>query len=201
MKATHTMDTQVSLQIGIDWADQKHDFCLCPSPQNSAIDSIAHSQESGVIASCAKHLHEWIEQLRKRFSSGDFEVCLELSKGQLINVLSNYDFIRIYPLNPISADSFRQSPYPSLRKDDATDAALLLEILQKHREHLRQQIIAPASARLLEGLVQARRKSVDQRTAQGARVPPRVSHQDRHCSRASKQSGAKCSAFFLGRGW
>ena len=158
------MDTPVSLQIGIDWADQKHDFCLCSISQNPAIGSIAHSQESGVIASSAKHVHEWIEQLRKRFPSGDFEVCLELSKGQLINVLGDYDFIRIYPLNPISADSFRQSLYPSLRKDDATDAALLLEILQKHREHLREQNIAPASARLLEGLVKARRKSVDQRT-------------------------------------
>ena len=80
-------------------------------------------------------------------------------------MLSEYDFIGIYPLNPISADSFRQSLYPSLRKDDSTDAALLLEILQKHRGHLCQQSMAPASARLLEGLTQARRKSVDQRTA------------------------------------
>ena len=159
------MDTQVSLQIGIDWADQKHDFCLCSITQNSAISASEQSRESGVIASSAQHVHEWIGQLRKRFPDGDFEVCLELSKGQLINVLETYDFIRIYPLNPISADSFRQSLYPSLRKDDATDAALLLEILQKHRGHLRQQSMAPASARLLEGLVQARRKSVDQRTA------------------------------------
>ena len=159
------MDTQISLQIGIDWADQKHDFCLCPIAQNSAIDPIEQSRESGVIASSAQHVHQWIQQLRKRFPGGDFEVCLELSKGQLINVLRQYDFIRIYPLNPISADSFRQSLYPSLRKDDATDAALLLEILQKHRGHLRQQSMAAASARLLEGLVQARRKSVDQRTA------------------------------------
>ena len=54
------MDTQVSLQIGIDWADQKHDFCLCPILQNPAIDSIAHSQESGVIASSPKHTGSWI---------------------------------------------------------------------------------------------------------------------------------------------
>ena len=101
------MDTQVSLQIGIDWADQKHDFCLCSMTQNSAISPIELSRESGVIASSAQHVHEWIGQLRKRFPEGDFEVCLELSKGQLINVLRQYDFIRIYPLNPISADSFR----------------------------------------------------------------------------------------------
>lgn len=158
------MDTQVSLQIGIDWADQKHDYCLCALPLNAPGTAITQTLEAGVISSSPQDIHEWIVQLRKRFPSGDFEVCLELSKGQLINVLREYDFIRIYPLNPISADSFRQSLYPSLRKDDATDAALLLEMLQKHRKNLRQQSIAPASARLLEGLVQARRKSVDQRT-------------------------------------
>lgn len=159
------MDTQVSLQIGIDWADQKHDFCLCPVSENPVLDLIAHSRESGVIASSAQHVHEWVQQLRQRFPNGDFEVCLELSKGQLINALQGYEFIRIYPLNPISADSFRQSLYPSLRKDDATDASLLLEILQKHHGHLPQQSTVPAPARLLEGLVRARRKSVDQRTA------------------------------------
>ena len=130
------MDTQVSLQVGIDWADQKHDYCLCAIPINASTTTTTQPLESGVISSSAQDMHQWIQQLRKRFPSGIFEVCLELSKGPLVHLLCEYDFIRIYPLNPISANRFRESLYPSLKKDDATDAALLLEILQKHHQHL-----------------------------------------------------------------
>ena len=157
------MNNSISLQIGIDWADQKHDYCLCPiqtKPQRGNAKN-----ESGVISSTPEKLHEWIIQLRKRFPKGWIEVCVELSRGALINALQDYDFIRIYPLNPISSNRFRECLYPSLTKDDVKDASLLLEILQKHRSHLRVLDSVQADSRLLEGLVKARRKSVDQRTA------------------------------------
>lgn len=157
------MSNSINLQIGIDWADQKHDYCLCPSQPEPG--QTKARKESGIIASSPEKIHAWIVRLRQRFPGGIIEVCVELSRGALINVLREYDFIRIYPVNPISSNRFRECLYPSLTKDDVKDASLLLDILQKHRDHLRELRPVRADCRLLEGLVQARRKSVNQRTA------------------------------------
>lgn len=157
------MSNTISLQIGIDWADQKHDYCLCPYQPDSSHTKA--QKESGIVSSSPEKLHEWIQQVRQRFPDGVIEVCVELSRGALINVLREYDFIHVYPLNPISSSRLRECLYPSLTKDDIKDASLLLTILQKHRDHLRALDEQSESERLLEGLVQARRKSVNERTA------------------------------------
>jgi len=159
------MNNQISLQIGIDWADQKHDYCLLATNSTETVDAPAATKEIGEVSSSPEKLHQWVLQLRQRFPQGVFEVCVELSRGPLINALAQYDFIRIFPLNPISSNRFRECLYPSLTKDDIKDAALLLEILQKHREHLRPYEPSDEKSRLLEGLAQARRKSVNQRSA------------------------------------
>lgn len=156
------MNTSVSLQIGIDWADQKHDYCLCP--YSGSPSEATSRREFGVVASSPAKLHAWIARLRERFPVGIIEVCVELTRGQLINALKEYEFIRIFPLNPISSSRFRECLYPSATKDDVKDAGLLLSILQKHRDHLRELSIESANCRLLDGLVQARRTSVDQQT-------------------------------------
>lgn len=159
------MDKEISLQIGIDWADEKHDYCLFPVNSKELTGSAAAKTEAGVVASSPEKLHEWVQKLRRRFPEGKFEVCVELSRGALINALEQYDFIRIYPLNPISSSRFRECLYPSLTKDDVKDASLLLDILQKHREHLRVNERQGQANRLLDGVVKARRKTVNQRTA------------------------------------
>lgn len=156
------MNTSVILQIGIDWADQKHDYCLCPYIGHS--NEATSQREFGVVASAPDKLHAWIAQLRERFPVGIIEVCVELTRGQLINAFKEYEFIRIFPLNPISSSRFRECLYPSATKDDVKDAGLLLSILQKHRDHLRELSIESPDCRLLDGLVQARRRSVDQQT-------------------------------------
>ncbi len=159
------MDKETSLQIGIDWADRKHDYCLFPVNPKGLPGSAGAKTETGVVASSPEVLHEWVQQLRRRFPQGTFEVCVELSRGPLINALEQYDFIRVYPLNPISSSRFRECLYPSLTKDDVKDASLLLEILQKHRGHLRVSERQDQATRLLDGVVKARRRTVNQRTA------------------------------------
>ena len=90
-------------------------------------------------------------------------MCLETSRGALVEVLRAYDFIDLYPINPISSSRFRESMYPSLSKDDPMDAALILEILSKHGDRLRKMAAADPKMRMLDGLVQARRRNVDTR--------------------------------------
>jgi transposase len=60
---------------------------------------------------------------------------------------------------------FREALYPSRSKDDITDADLLLEILLKHRDHLRPWQPDTVHTRQLALLTEQRRNLVDTRTA------------------------------------
>ena len=62
--------------IGIDWSDQKHDYCL------SAVG--CEFPEPGQIDSRPEAIHAWVNQLRQRFSGEQVAICLEQSKGALI---------------------------------------------------------------------------------------------------------------------
>lgn len=150
------MNDQIALQVGIDWSDLKHDYCL-GRPEEA-------KSEYGVIAAEPTRLHEWIATLRERCPEGLIEVCVELSRGPLIEVLCQYQFVRVYPVNPLMANRFRESLYPSLRKDDPLDARLLLDLLRKHPEHLRVLQRPNGPMRMLRGLIEARRRHVARRT-------------------------------------
>ena len=151
------MSEPITLQIGIDWADTKHDYSLL-DPKTGEI-------EKGVVLHDSKTLHLWIGKLRERIVSGRIEICLEMSKGPLIELLCEYDFIDIYPFNPICSKRFRESMYPSLVKDDPTDADLHLEYLRFHKKHLRLMDRGDDQVRLLGSLTQDRREFVGQRTS------------------------------------
>lgn len=151
------MESKIALQIGIDWADQKHDYCLSVFGREKL--------EYGVVRHDPQKLHQWIGRLRQQHPDGRFQVCVELSRGALIEVLREYPFIEIFPLNPISACRFRESLYPSLSKDDPVDAHLILEFLRKHSERLRRLETPERLLRLLEGFCEDRRKCVGRRTA------------------------------------
>lgn len=151
------MNNKIALQIGIDWADQKHDYCLCRAGQEKI--------EGGVVKHDSKELHQWVRQLREKHPHGCFQVCIELSRGALIEVLREYPFIEIFPLNPITVSRFRESLYPSLSKDDPVDARLILDFLRKHPEHLRRLETPDPGMRLLNGYCEDRRKCVERRTS------------------------------------
>ena len=55
--------------IGIDWADQQHDYCLSAAGTESV--------ESGTVGARPEDLHTWINQLRKRFQGQKIAICLE----------------------------------------------------------------------------------------------------------------------------
>ena len=77
--------------IGIDCADQKHDYCLGVVGSDSV--------EIGMIASRPEDVAAWIHSLRKRFKGQQIALCLEQSKGALIHQLMSVEFIDIYPIN------------------------------------------------------------------------------------------------------
>jgi transposase len=143
--------------IGLDWADEEHALSLCAA-NDTQIQRTTLKQTPEAIA-------QWANELRTRFPNQFIAIALEQSRGPLLAALTNFEHIVPYPVNPKSLARFRQALYPSNSKDDITDADLLLEILLKHRDHLRPWQPDTVHTRQLALLTEQRRNLVDTRTA------------------------------------
>jgi transposase len=143
--------------IGLDWADEEHALSLCAA-QDTQIQRTTLKQTAEAIA-------QWATELRTRFPNQPIAIALEQSRGPLLAGLTQFEHIVPYPVNPKSLARFREALYPSRSKDDITDADLLLEILLKHRHHLRPWQPDTVQTRQLALLTEQRRNFVDSRTA------------------------------------
>jgi transposase len=146
----------LAARIGIDWADDHHDFCL----QAAGSDVI----ETGQILQDPRALADWIAALRQRFGGRPVGICLETKRGALVAALLEHDFIVLFPVNPRTLKRFREAFAPNGAKDDPNDAHLLLELLSKHEDRLHRWTPDDAETRAISRLVEARRKAVDMRT-------------------------------------
>src|SRR5205085_1706574 len=102
--------------------------------------------------------------LRTRFPEGKIAVALEQARGALLAGLSQYEHIVPFPVNPKSLARFREALYPSRSKSDPVDGDLLLDLLLKHRDHLRPWQPDTVPTRQLGLLNEQRRSFVDLRT-------------------------------------
>ena len=143
-------EEEFAAYIGIDWADEKHDICL------QAVGSC--EEEFRVLKHRPESIDQWAMELQKRFKGKRLAVCLEQSKGPLIYALMKYDFLVIYPINPQSLAKYRQSFALSHAKDDPTDARLMKNFLNKHREHLTALKADDPQIIKLQHLVEFRKK-------------------------------------------
>src|SRR5216683_2332428 len=138
--------------IGLDWADAKHDICL------QATGS-AHREFL-----CLDHrpdaIDAWVQSLRTRFNGQPIAVCLELNKGPIVSALRQYEFLVLFPVNPLTVARYREAFTPSRAKDDPTDAELQVEILLKHRDKLTPLNPQSPTMRALAQLVEHRRRVV-----------------------------------------
>ena len=79
----------------------------------------------------------WVAQLRDRLAAAPWGSPSNKRRGAVIHALMQYEFLVLYPVNPTALARYRQAFHPSGAKDDPTDAALLLDLLRKHRDQLR----------------------------------------------------------------
>src|SRR5213083_1501719 len=86
------------------------------------------------------------------------------SAGAVIAALMHFDFLRLYPINPKSLARYREAFASSGAKDDPDDAALLLELLVKHRDRLTPWVPDDALSRQLALRVEHRRQLVNLQT-------------------------------------
>ena len=101
-------EPQFAAFVGLDWADQKHAWCLQAAG--------ATQRENGEVEHTPETVEAWVGQLCR---SANMSSCI------------------CFPVPPAMSASMRDALYPSGGKDDPRDAELLLDLLMKHRDKLR----------------------------------------------------------------
>lgn len=142
--------------IGLDWADRKHSWKLV------AAGSV--EGESGELNHTPEALQQWATDLQDRFAGAPVAIALEQRRGAVVFQLSKFPHLVVYPVHPTTAAKYRQAFFPSGTKNDPLDSALLLELLLQHRDRLRRLDPDTPATRLLQLLVEHRRKLVDEKT-------------------------------------
>jgi transposase len=138
--------------VGLDWADAKHDICLqATGTERREFLILEHRPEA---------IDAWVQTLRTRFNGQPVAVCLELNKGPIVSALRQYEFLVLFPVNPLTLAKYREAFTPSRAKDDPTDAELQVELLLKHRDKLTPLTPQSPTMRALAQLVEHRRRVV-----------------------------------------
>ncbi|MCK4703997.1 MAG: IS110 family transposase [Gammaproteobacteria bacterium] len=148
--------------IGLDWADQKHDYCL----QVSASDEL----EYGTIKHNPESIDAWALSLAVRFKNKPIAICLELKAGPVVYALLKYNFIVLFPVPPKALAKYREAFTQSGAKDDPTDAFLQLDYLSKHPEALKPLMPDTEETRILQRMVEDRRVLISEKVRLSNRI-------------------------------
>lgn len=153
MNSSHPYD----LVIGLDRSDRKADLYL--------IQTATGQCTAQTIDTAPEALWEWLLNLRQQHPKARVGLCLEQPAAHLIAFLEAYEWITLFPINPITLQKYREAFVTSRAKDDAKDARYLAELLFHHREKLKAWAPEDSQTRAVQQLVLHRRAVVDERTA------------------------------------
>ena len=155
-------EIQYAAFLAIDWADEKHVWSLQ--------DANSSTCERGEVDHMPEAVEAWVAQITQRFAGRPIAVAVEQSRGALVFMLSKYEQLHIFPVPPAMTANLRKAFYSSGAKNDPTDADLLLDLVQRHREKLRRLAPDTEVTRRVQNLVEERRKLVDEKTGQSNRL-------------------------------
>jgi transposase len=139
--------------VGIDWADEEHTYEML-DPRGEL--------HQGTVRQTPEALGELLAQWQRQFPDAEIEVCLETSRGPLVNALLEHQ-VCIYPVNPNALANYRKAFAHGGGKNDPVDAKLILQFLVRYREQLRPFVPNAPQTRELAALCQDRRGLVEQR--------------------------------------
>jgi transposase len=157
-KETKQPELEFVAFVGIDWADQKHAWCLQAAGSTQ--------RECGELEHKPETVEAWVGELCRRFGAGPIAVAVEQVKGALVCMLRKYECLHVFPVPSTMSSAMRKALYPSGAKNDPRDADLLLDLLLQHRDRLRHLQPDNEETRRVQNLVEERRKLVDEKTAQ-----------------------------------
>ena len=75
--------------IGLDWGDKAHAIALQPADGSTETSTLEHSAES---------LHQWLDQLEKRFGARPVAIAIETNQGAVVFALLERPWITIFPI-------------------------------------------------------------------------------------------------------
>jgi transposase len=162
MECTERREPNFAAFVGIDWADRKHAWAL----QTQA----GTDREHGFLDHTPEAVDVWAASLAQRFGGQPVAVALEQSRGALLFMLTKYAHLVLFPVHPATLANYRQGFRPSGAKSDPSDAGLVLDILVHHGEKLRRINADTPETRMLQFLVEERRKFVADKTRYSNRL-------------------------------
>jgi len=130
----------------------------------------SQQQEQGELQNTPEAVETWAAGLQQRFRGRPIAVCLEQARGALVYMLTKYSHLVLFPVHPTTAARYRETFCTSGAKDDPNDTGFLLDLLLRHRERLRPLQPDTVETRLLQFLVEERRRTVNERTRQSNRL-------------------------------
>ena len=139
--------------VGIDWADEQHAVCVLAGEQ----------LRREVLPHTPAAIAAWAGGLARDFGGRPVAVMVEQSRGALLQALTQYPQLVLFPINPKQAARYREALVHSGKKDDPTDAECLARFVREHHRELRAWKPADPLTRQLAQLVELRRKAVDSR--------------------------------------
>lgn len=150
------------VNIGLDWADKKHDFCLLEKDRSKC--------EYGTFVHTPAAIDEWVMSLQNRYPGQPVSICLELKTGPIVSALQKYGFITLFFVPPKGLAKYREMFSQSGAKDDPTDAFLQLDYLMKHPDRLRKVTVDDEDTRIIQRLVEHRKFFIEERIKQTSRI-------------------------------
>jgi transposase len=148
--------------VGIDWADQKHCWKLMVSGSRTS--------EVGQLINTPEQIEIWAAHLEQRFGGRPIAVAFEHGQGSLIYQLSKYPDLVLYPIHPKMAARYREAFSSAGPKSDPRDTGLALDLVLRQRDRLRRLEPDDEQTRLLQLLVEHRRRLVDEKTCESNRL-------------------------------
>lgn len=148
----------ITLFVGIDWADEKHDAYVIDRDGQGTHETIAQTPEA---------INQWIEQKRAQADGGVIGIILEQARGPLANALMFREKVLLFPVNPKQLSSYRASYNNAGNKTDQDDARLLARMLRERQTTLKCWQPDSELTRTIDQLCRTRRRLVDQRTKLG----------------------------------
>ncbi|WP_235935367.1 IS110 family RNA-guided transposase [Candidatus Laterigemmans baculatus] len=153
---TREQSSQPVVSVGIDWTDSAHAYAL------RAPDGTTHA---GEFKQTPEAIGTLLESWTRLYPDARIEICIETSRGALINALLESPHVTIYPVNPNALANYRKSFAHGGGKSDPVDAQLILQYLESYPERLRPLRRDEPQTRELATLCEDRRRLVDQRVA------------------------------------
>lgn len=146
----------VSLIVGLDWADRTHVCCLFGR------DGLV--QGNVRVEASAEGVARWLDGLQVQYPAGTIVVAVEKTEGALVEMIQGRSRFALVPVNPATLHRYRQTFLPSGSKNDPVDAHLLGEIVMLHPEKFEVRKWSTDELTSLAQLVVERRHWVDTRS-------------------------------------